>query len=116
MDLQIRLYTLICGKHVGTDHYGNNYYESKLPARFFGRPNRWVRYNGQAEASKVPAGWFNWLHFQSNQPPITNKRFKWEREHTPNLTGTKNAYLPVGAKAGKYKRNPISADYEAWRP
>ena len=39
--------TLFFGKLVGKDHLGNKYYESKT-----GR--RWVIYNGEIEATKIP--------------------------------------------------------------
>src|SRR5262249_10929604 len=52
------------GERVGEDHLGNVYYRLKGgridPA--FGTERRWVIYNGEAEASKIPEGWNGWLH------------------------------------------------------
>ena len=53
--LGTRLYTLLFGKKVGEDNYGNKYYQSKSG-------KRWVIYNGEIEASKIPDEWYCWIH------------------------------------------------------
>ena len=37
------------------DNSGNKYYESK-------KGKRWVIYNGEVEASKIPNEWYSWMH------------------------------------------------------
>ena len=50
-----RLNTILFGKLVGEDNSGNKYYESKSG-------KRWVIYNGEVEASKIPSEWYSWIH------------------------------------------------------
>ncbi len=51
-----RLQIFFSGKLIGEDNNGNKYYESKS-----GR--RWVVYNGEVEASKIPNEWYSWMHY-----------------------------------------------------
>ncbi|MBM3589792.1 MAG: NADH:ubiquinone oxidoreductase [Alphaproteobacteria bacterium] len=91
-------------KKVGTDEFGNQYYEKKSGKRF-------VIYNGIAEPTKIPSEWHVWIHYLTNQAPVqinTNK-YSWQKIHIPNLTGTKNAYSPE-----KTSSNKTSLHYEPW--
>jgi NADH:ubiquinone oxidoreductase subunit len=99
---------------VGADSFGNEYFEDKKPSGAFGRKRRFVMYKGVVEASKIPAAWFNWLHYQSNNIPKAEKVNKWEIKHQPNLTGTIHAYFPKGHVFGDAKRSKSNGDYEAW--
>ena len=58
--LGTRIFTTFFGKFVGKDEYGNKYYESK-------KGRRWVIYNGEVEASKIPNEWYSWIHFTKNK-------------------------------------------------
>lgn len=100
------------GTYVGTDKFGNRYYQSKKGNR------RWVTYAGTVEASRVPPDWHGWLHHTFALPPTEDppKRKAWEAEHLPNLTGTPGAYHPEGSLWKDGKRPPATGDYEAWRP
>ena len=51
-NLQIRLFTWRRGELVGTDQFGNTYYRDKKATGR--RERRWVLYNGEPEATKVP--------------------------------------------------------------
>lgn len=106
------LYTARKGERVGDDDQGNVYYRSKDGLR------RWVIYNGEAEASRVPAEWHGWLHRTTDVSPVDRPPiFKsWEKDHTPNLTGTTEAYYPDGSLNRSGKRASASGDYKAWRP
>ena len=100
------------GSEVGTDQFGNRYYQNKTGAR------RWVLYNGTVEASRVPPDWHGWLHHTYAEPP-TKAPFKlkgWEAEHQPNLTGTANAYRPEGSLQKSGQRPSATGDYQAWKP
>ena len=55
-----RLNTILFGKLVGKDTSGNKYYESKSG-------KRWVIYNGEVEASKIPSEWYSWMHHTANK-------------------------------------------------
>ena len=88
MRLLIWIKTKFRGRFVGADEFGNLYYECNSDSRAFGRKDRWVVYNGEIEASKVPSLWFNWLHYQTNKIPTKYKRMSWEKLHQRNITGT----------------------------
>ena len=104
MTLGTRLLTWLRGRYVGTDSLGNRYYRDKghRPLRRGGgrasREKRWVVYKGEPEGSKVPPQWHAWLHHIAKEPPPSGlpPRKAWQKEHTPNLTGTPSAYRPPG--------------------
>lgn len=109
------LFTLLKGHLVGTDSYGNRYYQERSKSSDVSR--RWVLYNGEVEASKVPSEWHAWLHRTVNEVPDINKKgYHWEKPHIPNLTGTDAAYRPPGSLLIKGKRPPATGDYEPWNP
>ena len=98
------LKTIFFGKLVGEDHSGNKYYQNK-------KGKRWVIYNGEVEASKIPSEWYSWIHHTNNK--IENlhdlKKFKWQKNHLPNQTGTTNAYNP------KNNKNVTEKNYKTWQ-
>jgi NADH:ubiquinone oxidoreductase subunit len=106
------LTTMLYGQAVGTDKFGNRYYQNKAGKR------RWVIYNGTVEASRVPPDWHGWLHHTFKEPPtLAPPKIKvWELEHKPNTTGTEGAYHPEGSLAARGERPPATGDYEAWKP
>ena len=108
------LYTAFKGKFVGVDEFGNKYYESKRVA-YHGRKKRWVVYKGVSEPSKVPPQWHSWLHYTSDTP-LDSSKYNWEKQHTPNLTGTELAYFPPGHEKKGGQRDKATGDYEAWKP
>ena len=105
-----QLHTARFGLKVGEDRLGNIYYKNADDT------SRWVIYNGEAEATRVPSEWFGWLHRTWDTPPTeeTAPRKFWEKPSLPNLTGTSQAYAPPGSlrRADPPKRQ----DYEAWTP
>lgn len=110
------LFTRSKGHRVGEDHMGNVYYEGGRAVD--GRPRRWVIYNGSNDASRVPAEWHGWLHYNVEGPPESNlppPRI-WEKDHVPNQTGTAAAYRPRGAIESGGRRAMATGDYEAWTP
>ncbi|MBB4210526.1 NADH:ubiquinone oxidoreductase subunit [Rhodothalassium salexigens DSM 2132] len=100
------------GRLVGRDDQGNTYYQSRDGKR------RWVLYDGENEASRVPPEWHMWLHKTTDTPPSERppERKTWEKDHLPNLTGTSGAYFPPGSLSVGGERGKISGDYEAWTP
>lgn len=102
---------------VGTDEYGNRYFEEKKASRE-GRHRRYVMYKGLAEPSKVPAEWHGWLHHTLEEPPtqVPLTRREWETDHKPNMTGTPYATTPKGSLSGGGERQKAPGDYEAWSP
>lgn len=114
--LWIKFRTWFKGQLVGKDSFGNRYYREKGPEHL--NEQRWVIYKGISEASKVPPEWYGWLHHRTLTPPRieTIKRWPWEKNYLPNLTGTPYAYRPKGHFYKGATRAPATGDYEAWIP
>jgi NADH:ubiquinone oxidoreductase subunit len=114
-----RLHTALHGQFVGRDEFGNQYFTArKVPKKGF-RRKRWVIYNGQPEPSKVPPHWHGWLHYTVENPPVEGtamQKYKWQKQHLPNLTGTDHRYLPKGHVMRGAKRAKNTSDYVAWKP
>lgn len=107
-----RFFTWRMGERVGEDAEGNVYYRSRKGDR------RWVVYNGPAEASRIPPGWYGWMHRRTDVPPTEDayRPFEWEAPHIPNRTGTPDAYRPKGSLLTPERRPEVTGDYEAWKP
>jgi NADH:ubiquinone oxidoreductase subunit len=122
MTIGTRIFTWLRGELVGTDGFGNRYFREKTRARrrigSLERERRWVLYNGETEASRVPPEWHAWLHHTVIEPPKpgAGRQYPWQKEHQPNLTGTPFAYRPRGSLLRGGHRAPASGDYEPWTP
>ncbi len=105
------LATLFTGQHVGEDKFGNRYYESK-------KGRRWVIYNGTVEASRIPPDWHGWLHKTFKEPPTTAPfpAKGWEREHQPNLSGTRAPIIPRAASWATASGRRRPATTRPWKP
>lgn len=118
--LGTRLYTFMQGQYVGKDEFGNRYYQQRrAPKAKLLRRRRWVIYQGQPEASKVPPSWHGWLHYTVDHPPVdgqASRQHKWQKEHLPNLTGTTARHLPKGHLERGGQRAASASDYVAWKP
>ena len=109
--------TWLRGEQVGVDANGNRYYqERRTPVGR--RRRRWVIYNGEDEASRVPPEWHAWLHYTVNDMPGPDAppARPWQQEHRPNLTGTDAAYRPPGHTLEGGRRSHATGDYEPWTP
>ncbi|OWF55729.1 NADH dehydrogenase [ubiquinone] 1 alpha subcomplex subunit 12-like [Mizuhopecten yessoensis] len=96
---------------VGEDKFGNKYYQNDN--YFIGR-NRIVHYNVEVvgfdkDASQIPAEWHGWMHYVTDNPPtkVPPKPRKWFAEHTENMTGTSDDYVPYSTARPKI---------ESWTP
>ena len=102
--LGTRIQTILSGKLVGKDSFGNKYYQNKSG-------KRWVIYKGEIDATKIPQDWYSWMHYTKNK--IENqhdlKRYDWQKEHLPNQTGTKKSYHP------NKENNAIEKKYKSWK-
>lgn len=96
---------------VGSDQFGNIYYESKKVSQNTGRKKRSCFYNGIVEASKIPDQWFLWLHYTTNGIPPKNKVTHNINKHLPNLTGTK--YANLFAPSGNVRKKNTYIAWEA---
>jgi NADH:ubiquinone oxidoreductase subunit len=111
-----RLTTGFAVSEIGTDRFGNAYYESKRDWLNYGRKRRYVVYSGTAEATKVPPEWHAWLHHTTDAPLSEKKKYPWQKEHQQNMTGTAQAYRPAGHDHATGHRQVTTGDYEAWTP
>ena len=97
--LGTRINTFLFGKFVGKDSLGNKYYENKSG-------KRWVIYNGEVEATKIPNEWYSWIHYTNNK--IENlhnlKKYKWQKKHLSNQTGSDESYHPKKNKNAVEKK------------
>jgi len=122
MTIGTRLFTWWRGELVGTDQFANRYYREKVRKALVrgggmtSRERRWVLFNGEAEASRVPPQWHAWLHHTVDAPPAPGSAYPWQKEHQPNLTGTPHAYRPAGSLLRGGHRAPATGDYEPWTP
>ena len=106
-----RLFTLRKGIRVGEDGLGNVYYREREGTR------RWVIYETLSEPSQIPPGWHAWLHFITDELPTEGDDTPrpWQQAHRPNMTGTYEAYRPVGSvMRPRVHEQPL--DYEPWQP
>ena len=76
-----RLQTIFFGKFVGKDDYGNKYYENKK------KNKRWVIYNDQIEATKIPIEWYSWMHSIKNKIENNHEliKYEWQKNIYPIL-------------------------------
>ena len=101
------IYTLLKGKLVGKDQFGNKYYSNSKDKK------RWVIYKNIVESSKIPPEWHLWIHYLSkNKPSENTNKFKWQKEYEENLTGTSKAYKPDGSLHSDSKKS--TKKYETW--
>ena len=106
------LFTMTKGRPVGQDSDGNRYFAERNPAKGK-RERRWVLFQGEIEASRIPPEWHAWLHHTAQAPLTGVTRQAWQQPHQPNLTGTANAYLPQGHDLAG---GEATGDYQAWQP
>ena len=117
MSFGTKLYTWLYGKLVGTDHIGNKYYTNNKFKNEL-KEKRWVIFNGEIEASKIPPHWHAWLHKSIDVPPLNySHKYDWQKNHDQNMTGTTNAYFPSSHPLSKsYKNNEVKNEYDSWSP
>jgi len=102
--LGTKLKTIFYGKFVGKDSSGNKYYESKSG-------KRWVIYNDEIDASKIPNEWYSWMHFTNNRIENNHEliKYDWQKPHQSNQTGTENSHHP------NKNNDPIKKKYTIWK-
>ncbi|MCG7394226.1 NADH:ubiquinone oxidoreductase subunit NDUFA12 [Microvirga sp. ACRRW] len=119
--LGTRFFTWRKGQFVGQDEFGNKYYRYTQATPIdsnVGAERRWVIYNGDADASRVPPGWRAWLCHNGDVAPSEESYTarSWEKTHLPNMTGTPYAYRPQGSQLSTGQRPAATGDYVPWTP
>ena len=106
----------------------NNYFKRKynLEINILGiaaksknlKAKRWVIFNGEIEASNIPPHWHAWLHKSIDNPPLGySHKYKWQKNHKPNMTGTSDAYFPSSHPLSKnYDPEKKEEEYKSWTP
>ncbi len=116
MSLGTFLYTLFFGNFVASDKFSNKYYCNSKNFQDK-KAKRWVIFNGEIEASKIPPHWHAWLHKSIDTPPSNYKhKYKWQKDHKPHTTGTLDAYHPNTYLLSKSKHDINKKEYEKWNP
>ena len=102
--LGTKIQTLLFGKLIGKDSFGNKYYESKSG-------KRWVIYFDEIDASKIPVEWYSWIHFTPNKIEKKHEfeKYSWQKPHKPNQSGTEDAYYP------NKNKNAAEKKYKSWK-
>ncbi|GAB5377057.1 MAG: NADH:ubiquinone oxidoreductase subunit NDUFA12 [Acuticoccus sp.] len=111
--------TWLRGEPVGEDEFGNQYYRScgGKPDPALGYERRWVIYNGEAEATKIPPGWYRWMHHLGDEVPDGSyEPREWQKPHRENRTGTPEAYHPGGSILRPDPGATARKGYDAWSP
>ncbi|KAG1681132.1 hypothetical protein FOA52_015574 [Chlamydomonas sp. UWO 241] len=104
------------GEHMGTDKFGNRYYENNSGPW---HRKRWVLYHDEFDynPTTVPAEWHGWLEGISDFRPGNYEFPKpiYGIEHFKSKTGTPECYNPKGAwKNDLGKRNWKKVEF--WTP
>ncbi len=117
MSLGTKIYTWLKGNLVGSDDLGNKYYCSCKDYKDL-KAKRWVIFNGEIEASNIPPHWHAWLHKSIDNPPLDySHKYKWQKNHKPNMTGTSEAYFPSSHPLSKnYDPEKKEEEYKSWTP
>ncbi len=117
MNIGTLIYTWLTGQYVGKDKDGNKYYSNKRNYKLK-KSKRWVIFNGEVEASRIPPHWHAWLHKMTDEPPLNYEHsYIWQKDNTGNLTGTSEAYYPSSHPLSKSDKNlKPKPDYESWKP
>uniref|UniRef100_A0A914WNW5 NADH dehydrogenase [ubiquinone] 1 alpha subcomplex subunit 12 n=1 Tax=Plectus sambesii TaxID=2011161 RepID=A0A914WNW5_9BILA len=93
------------GTLVGTDYFGNRYYEEN--SHFIPR-NRWVEFSDRVwldyDASQVPPEWHRWLHHSTDTTPTESPphKEKWVMLHQENNSlDVEKKYIPYSTTRTK---------------
>ena len=93
------LKTLFFGKYVGSDDYGNKYYQSK-------KNERWVIYSKNIEATKITSDWYLWMHHTIDKiPDLLKKKIFMAKKTFRKSNWNNNSFKPVKIKKNNIKKN-----------
>ncbi|KAH6915210.1 NADH ubiquinone oxidoreductase subunit NDUFA12-domain-containing protein [Coprinopsis sp. MPI-PUGE-AT-0042] len=101
------------GRQVGTDQFGNRYFENRNGYEEVPGRHRWVDFaQHDYHASQVPPEWHAWLSHIRALPPaedavVQQNTPPWQSPWVENLTGTRGAYKSY---------NTVAPKIAAWEP
>ena len=104
------IYTLLFGKKVGLDTYGNTFFIHKKI-----KNKKWVLYKNKIDPTLLSVEWQSWLtdKEETNIPTVQSQDYDWQKKREPNKSGTPDAYHPQSnnteKKIDKHKQS-------IWRP
>ena len=101
-----------------TDEIGNLYYSNNVNYNDL-NAKRWVIFNGEIEASKIPPHWHAWLHKSIDIPPLnySNINIHGKKIMKKMLTGTdKTLIIQILILYQKTINLMHTSDYETWNP
>ena len=56
----------------------------------------WVIYANNIEATRITSDWYLWIHHTIDRiPDKKDEKYKWQKKHLENQTGTENSFKPV---------------------
>ena len=92
------------GKFKGKDYFGNKYYQNKSG-------KRWIIYNGEVDATKIPNEWYSWIHYLNNKIEHNHelKNLVGKKKIFQIQTGTSKAFHPNKDDKNEYKK------YKSWK-
>ncbi|WWC90765.1 uncharacterized protein L201_005702 [Kwoniella dendrophila CBS 6074] len=97
------------GRLVGSDQFGNRYYENTDPNEEIPGRHRWIDYSqDDFNASQVAPEWHSWLHHIRKDAPTEDPIVKavsppWKANYVENMTGTRGAYKTYSTTAPKIR-------------
>ena len=92
------------GTLVGTDQFGNKYYENN---NYMFSRNRFVEfpYKGRYEfdATQIPPEWHRWMQYMTDDPPskVPLTASKFDKTHELNYSGSEKEYVPYSTTRPK---------------
>ncbi len=102
-----KIYTKFFGNFVGTDEYGNNYFQSSNGTK------RWINYKGVCDASSISPAWHSWIHKTTDKVPSFEKDNLSMSYSDDTYTKIKKS---VNYHPNNFKNHSIFNDYESWKP
>jgi len=101
------------GRHVGTDEFGNRYFENLYGEEEVPGRHRWVDYaQHEFNGSQIPSEWHSWITHIRKDPPTEDPVMKnvtppWKARYLENMTGTRGSYRSY---------NTVRPKVNGWEP
>ena len=106
------IYSMVFGKVVGKDYFGNKYLVDKKNSK-----KKWILYSKNINPTLIPVEWQLWLTNSSALPPNQeNSSYNWQKKRKPNETGTFDAYHPKKNELKQKETNLNQTDKKIWKP